>query len=292
MYKIAVHSKTFEQPKSEVIKMVLDELSKRDVSLLISEYLHHFITQVGWEIGDYKVFSRTNDLAGADYFISIGGDGTFLESVTYVKDTNIPIAGINTGRLGFLATISKDKVKEALDAILKGYYSKERRSLIKVEAEDDIFDGLNFGLNEFTILKRDSSSMIVIHTYIDGVYLTSYWSDGLIIATPTGSTGYSLSVGGPVVIPTSSNFIISPVSPHNLSVRPLIVSDDSVISFAIEARSKNFLVSLDSRSRKVDVNMQLAVRKCDFEVSLIKLFEDNFLDTLRNKLNWGLDVRN
>ncbi len=272
--------------------MVLDELSKRDVSLLISEYLHHFITQVGWEVGDYKVFCRTNDLAGADYFISIGGDGTFLESVTYVKDTNIPIAGINTGRLGFLATISKDKVKDALDAILKGYYSKERRSLIKVESENDIFDGLNFGLNEFTILKRDSSSMIVIHTYIDGVYLTSYWSDGLIIATPTGSTGYSLSVGGPVVIPTSSNFIISPVSPHNLSVRPLIVSDDSVISFAIEARSKNFLVSLDSRSRKVDVNMQLAVRKCDSEVSLIKLFEDNFLDTLRNKLNWGLDVRN
>ena len=159
-------------------------------------------------------------------------------------------------------------------------------------ADRDIFDGLNFGLNEMTILKKDTSSMIVVHTYIDGEYLNSYWADGLIVSTPTGSTGYSLSCGGPLVLPQSNNFIITPVSPHNLNVRPMIVSDKSVISFEIEGRSKNFLVSLDSRSYTVDASIQLAVKKEDFAVKLVKLDGYNFLDNLRQKLNWGLDVRN
>jgi NAD+ kinase len=215
-----------------------------------------------------------------------------LETLTFVREKKIPILGINTGRLGFLATTPTNKIKEAVNALFNGFYTLDERSLIQLESNEDIFNGINFGLNEFTILKRDTSSMIVVRTYIDGEYLNAYWADGLIIATPTGSTGYSLSVGGPVVIPHSKNFIISPVSPHNLNVRPLIVSDNSVISFEIEGRSKNFLVSLDSRSRKVDASIQLAIKKCDFTINLVKLHGENFLNTLRFKLNWGFDTRN
>jgi NAD+ kinase len=223
---------------------------------------------------------------------SVGGDGTLLETVTYIGSREIPILGINTGRLGFLATTSPYQVKSAIHALFNGYFTYDDRTLIHVESDRDVFDGVNFGLNEFTIIKRDTSSMIVVKTFIDGEYLNTYWADGIIIATPTGSTGYSLSCGGPVVLPQSNNFIISPVSPHNLNVRPMVVSDNSIISFEIQGRSKNYLISLDSRSRVVEASVQLAVRKESFKARLVKLNGDNFLHTLRNKLNWGLDARN
>ena len=224
--------------------------------------------------------------------ISAGGDGTFLETVTLVREKDIPILGINTGTLGFLATTPKDNIKAVLDAVFSGFYTIEERTLIALESEPSIFGELNFAMNEFTITKRDTASMIIVHTYLNGDYLNSYWADGLIVATPTGSTGYSLSVGGPVVDPRTNNFIIAPISPHNLNVRPLIVSDGSVISFEIAGRSKNFLVSLDSRSMVVDASIQMAVRKCEFNVKLVKLAGESFLKTLRAKLNWGLDTRN
>jgi NAD+ kinase len=224
--------------------------------------------------------------------ISIGGDGTLLETVAYVGARETPILGINTGRLGFLATTAPGQIKDAVSSLYNNYFTLEERSLIHLDTDRELFDGLSFGLNEFTITKRDTASMIVVHTYIDGEYLNSYWADGLIVATPTGSTGYSLSCGGPVVLPQSGNFIISPVSPHNLNVRPLVVSDNSVISFEIQGRSKNYLVSLDSRSRVVDASIGLAVRKESFRARLVQLDGNNFLQTLRNKLNWGLDVRN
>jgi NAD+ kinase len=194
--------------------------------------------------------------------------------------------------LGFLATISKEMIPQAIDALFENQFSFEYRSLVKVHSEKDIFNGKNFGLNDFTILKKDTSAMITVHAYIDGEYLNSYWADGLIVSTPTGSTGYSLSCGGPVVLPQSNNFIITPVSPHNLTVRPMVVSDNSVISFEIEGRSKNFLVSLDTRSYTVDASVQMAVSKEDFQAKLVKLDGYNFLDTLRMKLNWGYDARN
>jgi NAD+ kinase len=200
--------------------------------------------------------------------------------------------GINTGRLGFLANTPSDRIKEGVDAVFNGYYELDERTLLQLESDIDIFSGTNIGLNEFTITKRDTSSMIVVHTYINGEYLNSYWADGLIVSTPTGSTGYSLSVGGPVVMPHSNSFIIAPISPHNLNVRPLIVPDDCIISFEIEGRSKNFMVSLDSRSKVVDSSVQMAVHRCNYKVSLIRLNGINFLNTLRAKLNWGLDVRN
>ncbi|MCH8317517.1 MAG: NAD kinase [Bacteroidetes bacterium] len=242
--------------------------------------------------GQIDTYTGINDIFEADFVFSIGGDGTLLETVTHIGRKEYPILGINSGRLGFLAITPCEIATTAIKSIFDGDYNVDERTLIRLESEENIFEGLNFGLNEFAILKSDTSSMIVVHTYLDGDYLNSYWADGLIVSTPTGSTGYSLSCGGPIVFPHTSNFTISPVSPHNLNVRPIVVSDSSVISFEIEGRSKNFLVSLDSRSKTVDTSIKLAVKKEDFKAKLVKVGNENFLNTLRNKLNWGLDIRN
>lgn len=227
-----------------------------------------------------------------DFVISIGGDGTLLDTISRVGAWEIPVLGINTGRMGFLATIAKEEIALAAQDLLAGRYSLEDRSLVCLESSIPLFDGLNFGLNEFTIHKRDTSSMITVHTYIDGDYLNSYWSDGLIVSTPTGSTGYSLSCGGPLISPIARNFVITPVSPHNLNVRPIVVSDDSEITFRIEGRSQKFLVSLDSRSTPIDASVELKIKKEKFVAKLVKFPNYSFFDTLRQKLNWGYDMRN
>lgn len=290
--KIALHGRKFIDESKHYIQELLSELNARGAELLISETYQKILSHSTIDIGEYSIYKKGDDISSADFMISLGGDGTLLETVTYVSSQELPILGINTGRLGFLATTPKQKIKEAIEALYNNTFTYDYRTLIKLESDSDIFEGQNFGLNEFTILKKDTSSMIVVHTYIDGEYLNSYWADGLIVATPTGSTGYSLSCGGPVVLPQSNNFVVTPVSPHNLNVRPMIVSDNSVISFEIEGRSKNFLVSLDSRSHAVEAAIQMAVRKEDFRAKLVKMNGYNFLDTLRHKLNWGLDVRN
>ena len=222
-----------------------------------------------------------NDLAGIDVVISIGGDGTLLDTISLIGAYEIPVLGINTGRMGFLATIAKEDIKAAVKDLLEGHYALEDRSLVRLESSVPLFKGLNFGLNEFTIHKRDTSSMITVHTYI-----------GIIVSTPTGSTGYSLSCGGPLISPLAKNFVITPVSPHNLNVRPIVVSDDSEISFKIEGRSEKFLVSLDSRSAPIDASVELKVKKELFVAKLVKFHNYSFFDTLRQKLNWGYDMRN
>jgi NAD+ kinase len=290
--KVAVHGRVFSESSVPTIQEVFDELKKYDAEVIISRSYSSILRNFKIDTGSYEQYFQGDDLSSCDIIFSLGGDGTFLETLTHVGQAELPVAGINTGRLGFLASIPRDKVAEAISAIHHGNYWYDYRSMIRLESNLDIFEGLNFGLNEFTILKKDTSSMIVVHTYIDGEYLNSYWADGLIVATPTGSTGYSLSCGGPIVWPHSSNFVITPVSPHNLNIRPMIVSDNSVISFEIEGRSKNFMVSLDSRSRSVDANIQMAVQKESFRAKILQLDNYNFLDTLRQKLNWGLDVRN
>ena len=292
MLNLALYSKSYEPAKLPYFQQLLDQVAYYQMRLVIYRDLAQHLKAHGLKLDGTEVYRSHTQLSGIDIMLSVGGDGTLLDTVTHVREKQIPILGINIGRLGFLATTAKDRIPAAFDALVQNAYQVENRALLQLESDRDIFHGLNFGLNEFTILKRDTSSMIVVNTFIDGEYLNSYWSDGLIVSTPTGSTGYSLSVGGPVVIPDSNNFIIAPVSPHNLNVRPLVVSDKSIISFEIEGRGKNFLVSLDSRSKKVDASVQLAVRKCDFMVKLVKLRGDNFLNTLRLKLNWGLDVRN
>jgi NAD+ kinase len=278
--KIAILGKPFDEETLPFVQALLDDLVGRRTEILIVESFRTYLDNRLSLPEGIGTFRRGDSLRGVQFVFSIGGDGTLLDTVTYVGALQIPILGINTGRLGFLATITPDRIPQAIDALFKGHFVIEERSLIC------------FGLNEFSILKRDTSSMIVVHTYIDGEYLNSYWADGLIVATPTGSTGYSLSCGGPVMLPQTNNFIIAPVCPHNLNVRPLIVSDRSVISFEIEGRSNNFLLSLDSRAVPVDAGIQIAVRRESFAARLVKLNHVNFLSTLRSKLNWGLDRRN
>lgn len=290
--KIAIHGRRFIDDSIVYIQEIFSELIQRDATLFVSKGFATALAQLNVGVGKIEVYSPGDDLSSVDMVMSVGGDGTLLETITHVGPLELPILGINTGRLGFLATTPKTKIQSAIEALYQKNYSYDMRTLIKLDSDKDIFQNLDYGLNEFAILKKDTSSMIVVHTYIDGDYLTSYWADGLIVSTPTGSTGYSISCGGPVVLPQSNNFLITPVSPHNLNVRPMVVSDKSVISFEIEGRSKNFLVSLDSRSRTVDESIQMAVRKQNFKVKLVKLNGYNYLDTLRQKLNWGLDIRN
>ncbi|MBB6612906.1 NAD kinase [Pontibacter sp. Tf4] len=290
--RIAILGKPFSERIAPFIQELFDELLRRKADMMLVEHFQLYLQNTLRIPNDIPTFRRGDDLAGVDVVLSIGGDGTLLDTVTYVGAQQIPILGINTGRLGFLATISHDAINIALDALYKGKYTLDDRALISVDSDQDIFEGVNFGLNEFSLQKRDSSSMIAVHTYIDGEYLNSYWADGLVVATPTGSTGYSLSTGGPLVLPQTNNFVISPVCPHNLNVRPMIVSDKSVISFEVEGRSSSYLASLDSRSVPVDMNVKLAVRREKFVARLVKLPHVNFFSTLRSKLNWGMDNRN
>lgn len=290
--KIAIHGKIFHKDIRKHIQDLFDALFKLDVEVQISASFHKVLKKALIKHIPDNIYTDHTELHDNDFFLSLGGDGTLLESVTHIGAKETPILGINTGRLGFLATNAPDEIKSALKTVLSGYYSIEERSLLHLECNKNLFDGYNFALNDFTITKRDTASMITVHTYIDGEYLNSYWADGLIVATPTGSTGYSLSCGGPLILPRSSNFVITPVSPHNLTVRPMVISDESVISFEIEGRSKNFLISLDSRSRVIDASVQLAISKEQFKAKLIKINDQNFLNTLRSKLNWGWDARN
>ncbi len=227
-----------------------------------------------------------------DFIITLGGDGTILGAITHVRDSDVPIVGINLGRLGFLAGIEKKRIREAICLLKKGRFAIDERRLLFLESNLPLFGDVRFALNDCTLLKRDTSSMITIHTYINGGYLNSYWADGIIISTPTGSTGYSLSCGGPIIFPHSGNFVITPVAPHNLNVRPVVISDDSVISFEVEGRTENFLCTLDSRFETITSAHQLAVRKNDFTIKLVTLQDIGFMDTIRTKLAWGVDTRN
>jgi NAD+ kinase len=240
-----------------------------------------------------ETFRESADLDDSiEFLISLGGDGTLLDTVWLVRDKNIPVLGINFGRLGFLASIGKEALTSAVTALANRTFVVDKRSLIHLDANRPLFGDVPYGLNEFAIHKTDTSPMIKIHTYLNGEFLNTYWADGLIVATPTGSTGYSLSCEGPVVFPESASFVITPVAPHNLNVRPIVVPDDNIISFEVEGRAENFICALDSRKEIVDKQVQLAVRKESFTLSLIRLNENNFLQTLRNKLSWGLDTRN
>jgi NAD+ kinase len=290
--KIALHGLALKAEYCSHIENLFRELHRHQIQLLVTEALDRTLKAAGITSLTYPVIQSSKDLESVDFLISIGGDGTLLDSVALIGSREIPVLGLNTGRLGFLATVATDRIGEAIDHLASGNFQIESRSLISLQSNRRLFHGVNFALNEFTIHKRDTSSMITVHTYIDGKYLNSYWADGLIVSTPTGSTGYSLSCGGPLITPGAKNFVITPVSPHNLNVRPIIVSDESEISFEIEGRSEKFLISLDSRSTSIASDLKLSVKKERFSAKLIKLPADHFFDTLRQKLNWGFDMRN
>lgn len=289
----AIYGRTGSQAVLPYVAALINEFHEAGVGIMIYQPLASFMKQSGMAVNGVNTFSTHDELDGiANFLFSLGGDGTLLDTITLVRDHGIPIVGINTGRLGFLASISKDKLKDCVESLLQGRYDLDRRSLIRLETPIPLFGQVNYALNEITIHKKDSSSMIIIHTYLNGEYLNSYWADGLIISTPTGSTGYSLSCGGPIIVPQSENFVITPIAPHNLNVRPIVVSDKYVISLEVEGRNPYFLASLDSRSVSIDSTVQLAARKEDFYIDIVRLHSENFLGTLRNKLMWGLDVRN
>ncbi|MFT4854953.1 MAG: NAD+ kinase [Algoriphagus sp.] len=290
--KVALHGLALKTEYFLKVKSLFSVLAKFKFETFVTKQFEKQISAFPELKSKFRVLENKAEMSQMDLMISIGGDGTLLDTVCQVGSLEIPILGLNTGRLGFLATVATDTIEEAINFLAEGNFQLESRTLISLESSKSLFGRHSFALNEFTIHKRDTSSMITVHTYIDGKYLNSYWADGLIIATPTGSTGYSLSCGGPLISPEAKNFVITPVSPHNLNVRPIIVSDESEISFTIEGRSEKFLISLDSRSTSISSEVKLLVKKENFEAKLIKLPNYHFFDTLREKLNWGFDMRN
>ena len=290
---IAIYGRPVNTSQLQLAESVYDLLKKTPCTIRVHEPYLKFLKDNLKRDFDAGVFANYEDIkSDTDFLFSIGGDGTLLDTVFLVKGSNIPVVGINAGRLGFLSSISKDNVDVAISSLYKGHYSLDARTLLRLESNHPIFEGENIALNEFTLHKKDTSSMITIHTYLNGEYLNSYWADGIMISTPTGSTGYSLSCGGPIIVPQSETFVITPIAPHNLNVRPIVVSDKNVISLEVEGRSQHFMATLDSRSVTIDSGFQLAVRRENYTINLVRLSNENFLNTLRKKLNWGLDTRN
>jgi NAD+ kinase len=291
--KVAIYSRVLDSTQQKDVQLFFDELNNEQIIPVVYEpYLKTINPYISLP-SSTETFSNTEDLTEEiDFFISLGGDGTLLDTVTLVRNKRIPVVGINFGRLGFLAGIGRDEMTTAIKALARRSYIIDRRTLVHLDSNIPLFNDVPYGLNEFAIHKRDTAPMVKIHTYLNGELLNTYWADGLILATPTGSTGYSLSLGGPVVFPESSSFVITPIAPHNLNVRPIIIPDSTIVSFEVESRSEDIICSLDSRREIVDKNVLLAVRRENFMINLVRLNENNFLQTLRNKLSWGLDRRN
>lgn len=291
--KVAIYSRVLESTQQKDVQLFFDELENEKIIPVIFE---PFLKEIKKHISlppSIETFAGHTDLnEEIDFLISLGGDGTLLDTVTLVRDKKIPVVGINFGRLGFLASIGRDEMGAAIKALARRSYIIDKRTLMHLDSNIPLFNDVPYALNEFAIHKRDTAPMVKIHTYLNGDLLNTYWADGLILATPTGSTGYSLSCGGPVVFPDSNSFVLTPIAPHNLNVRSIIIPDNTIISFEVESRSDDIICALDSRREIVDKNVLLAVRRENFMMNLVRLNENNFLQTLRNKLSWGLDKRN
>ena len=288
--KFVLFGNIYQAKKSAHVLRLLSILGKYQAEVYIEKEFHQFLTkEQKMDIHSANVFDR-NDF-DADMVLSMGGDGTFLKAASYVGYKNIPILGINTGRLGFLADVSPEEMEETFEDIYKGNYKIEDRSVLQVTSEGQPLKGYACGLNEIAVLKRDSSSMIAIHTSINGAYLTTYQADGLVIATPTGSTAYSLSVGGPVIVPHSNTIAITPVAPHSLNVRPIVINDDWEITLDVESRSHNYLIAIDGRSETCREGTRLTIRKADYYIKVVKRPSHVFFHTLRDKMMWGADGR-
>ncbi|MFN7313536.1 MAG: NAD kinase [Bacteroidota bacterium] len=292
--KLAIYSRFYKKEHHQSLQQLFDYLHQEAIDFLVEESFLIQCKQAEIKIKELDSFDNYHSLKKhhVDFMVTLGGDGTMLDALTYIQDMETPVIGINSGRLGFLAGVPMNKITECIKNLLKGHFQLDTRAVLELEANVNLFGGVKYALNDFVIHKKDTSSMIIIHAYINGEFLNSYWSDGLIISTPTGSTGYSLSCGGPIIYPNSSSFVITPVAPHNLNVRPMVVSDEHVLSFEIEGRATSYLVSLDARSETINSQVQLAVKKAPFNFQLVRLNEENYLSTLRNKLMWGVDNRN
>ncbi len=291
--KVAIYSRVMDWDHRTEVQDLFDELAKQQITpVIFRPYFEQLTKGIQFSM-PVQTFGTGIELdKSIEFIISLGGDGTLLDTVSLVGNKNIPVLGINFGRLGFLAGIGKEDTTAAVNALSKRSFVVDKRSLIHLDASEELFGESPFALNEFAIHKKDTSPMIKIHTYLNGEFLNTYWADGLIVSTPTGSTGYSLSCNGPIVFPDSGSFVITPVAPHNLNVRSIVVPDNNVISFEVEGRADDFICALDSRRHTVNKQVQLAVKRESFTMSLVRLNENNFLQTLRSKLMWGLDSRN
>lgn len=288
--RIALLGNVFQTKKNAYIKRVLKKLAELQADVCIEEGFADFLNrELGVSLNGMDTFKMPH--LKADLVISMGGDGTFLTSAAQVGARGIPILGINTGRLGFLADVSPEDIENALDAVFDGRYTIEQRAVIAMTLNGETYHGYPYALNEVAILKHDNSSLIEIDTHINGALLTNYMSDGLIISTPTGSTGYSLSVGGPIIVPRSGTFCLSPVASHSLSTRPVIVCDDVVITLRVRSRSHNFLIAVDGRSESISENTTITLRRAPYAIGVMKVMHQNFFDTLRDKMMWGADQR-
>jgi NAD+ kinase len=291
--RIAIYSRKINKQNAHHFVELFLVLKKFNCTIILEEQLK---VQLEKKIGGTHLIesfnSHTDFHSGIDLAISMGGDGTFIQTVKFIRNSGVPILGINTGRLGFLANINAENIEQTLQLFYDKKYEFQKRSLLRVETEDDIFGDDNFALNELTLHKKDTASMITVHANLDGKYLNSYWADGLIVGTPTGSTAYSLSCGGPIITPGCQVHILTPIAPHNLNVRPMVVPDHLPISLSVEGRERSYLISLDSNSKNIPQGAEIIVKKAEFMINVVKFEDNNFLDTIRNKMLWGMDKRN
>ncbi len=288
--KIAIYGRGLTENYKTFAEKLFKVLLQKEIEVLVYKNFYKALSSFIIFDADVKTFGTYEDIEGVNYLFSIGGDGTLLEATTFVGGTSMPILGINTGRLGFLTTVTTEDIEKTVNYIIEKKYELDQRSLLCLESEYNVKS--NFALNEITLQKKDTSSMITINAYLNGEYLNTYWADGLIISTPTGSTAYSLSCNGPIILPRSGNIILTPIAPHNLNVRPLVVPDDVELTLKIDGRTENFLIALDSRSFTVPLSTELKIKKSPHYINLIRLQGYDFLDTLRTKLMWGMDKRN
>lgn len=293
--KVGIYGQFYHQDSGRYIQELLNALEKENIEVVIEKEFLFLIQENKTVSREYSHFSTFEELDNTyDIFFSIGGDGTILKSINFIRDLNIPILGINTGRLGFLATIQKEEIEETISTILRREYSISERTVLSLETDPkspEIGEN-NFALNEIAVSRKNTTSMITVETWLDDKCLTSYWADGLIISTPTGSTGYSLSCGGPVIVPNTNALAITPIAPHNLNARPLVIQDSTKISLKVSGREDYFLVSMDSRLATLSNDTRITIKKAPFNISMVELHRDSFLKTLRKKLLWGEDRRN
>lgn len=292
--RIAIYGREFQPSVIPHVKHLFEYLVDKNIEIWVYDPFHEFLLsqfECAFNFATYNTYQEIKD--NIDIMLSLGGDGTMLSAVSLIKDSGIPIAGINFGRLGFLASINKNDFENAIDDILNQRFTIQKRVLLSVESEQiNLFQGNHYALNDITVFRYDSSAMITVNARINGELLNSYWADGLIIATPTGSTAYSLSCGGPIIMPESGNFVITPISPHNLNVRPIVISNQFTLELEIESRSNQYILSCDSKNESIDTSVKLTIKQAPFTINLIRLPHESFFSTLREKLLWGIDVRN
>jgi len=291
--RIALFGTNFSENFNKYIQHLINKLESEKVEIFIEQFFLNYLEEKIRFKNDVQTFTNHEDLKNkADVLFSIGGDGTLLNAISYIRDSNIPILGINTGRLGFISSIAPDQIEQAINDVLNNNYKTNKRTLLSLKTSNNLFKNKNFALNEVAILKKDTSSMIKVDAYVDDEFLNTYWADGLIVSTPTGSTGYSLSCGGPIIAPGTNNIIITPIAQHNLNVRPIVINHNSIIKLKVEDRDQLALVSLDSCSRAFDSSIELTIKKANFKINLIEPQNNSFISTVRQKLMWGIDKRN